>query len=76
MKLNFVIGIGTLYAVCFVLSVYTLGDHLITAGLFLFSPVIMIWMVIRILKDDYREDREFDDYFYADRNLKRINLDD
>jgi hypothetical protein len=72
MKLNTVISLSTLYVVLFVISVYTLGDNFVTGTLFLFSPIMMIWLVLRILKDDYKESKTFEKYFYADKNTIRI----
>ena len=45
------------------------------AGVFMFSlsPIFIIWMVISVLKDDYRSKKTFDEYFYEDMDIKRGN---
>lgn len=74
MKLNTVLTLATVYMLTFVLSVYTLGEHFVTGTLFILSPLMMIWMVLRILKDDYKETKTFEGYFYGDENIKRVKV--
>lgn len=74
MKLNTVLTLATVYMLSFVLSVYTLGEHFITGTLFILSPLMMIWLVIRVLKDNYIETKTFEGYFYADENIERVKL--
>ena len=59
-----------LFIYCFLLS-FNLNIPLALL-LFSFSPVVIIWMVVRILKDGTPSEKTFDEYFYEDVNEKRI----
>ena len=37
------------------------------------SPLVVIWMVIRVLKDGIASQRTFEEYFYDDREIKRVD---
>lgn len=38
-----------------------------------FITILMVWMVLRILKDGEPSQRTFEDYFYDDSDYKRNN---
>ena len=39
--------------------------------IFLFSPLLVIWMVLSVLKSKEQSTRTFDEYFYDDADIKR-----
>lgn len=59
------IFIATAYLFLFVLSVQA-ENPLIPGIMFGFSPFVVIWMVIRVLKDGVPSEHTFEDRFYDD----------
>ena len=39
--------------------------------LFLALHILTVWMVIAILKQPYKTEKTFDEYFYQDKSIKR-----
>lgn len=64
----------TFYLVLYVACLELLGAGSISLILFGFSPVILIWMVIRVLKDGVPSGKKFDDHFYDDHNYTRVQV--
>ncbi|MFI5134615.1 MAG: hypothetical protein ACHQD9_02060 [Chitinophagales bacterium] len=59
-----------------VLIIYTvLASAARASGLvtiiFMFSPFLIVWMVISVLKSKETSDRTFDEYFYDDADIRR-----
>lgn len=40
-------------------------------ALYISSPILLLWMVYKILKDGVPSQRSFDDYFYDDWDYRR-----
>lgn len=38
------------------------------------SPFLIVWMVIRVLKDGVESSRSFEEYFYDDVDIKRLTV--
>jgi hypothetical protein len=55
------------------LSVIEGASFALIASLFLLLHVLLIWTVIRILKDPNESSKSFDEYFYEDKEFKRGN---
>jgi hypothetical protein len=47
-------------------------DITIMLLIFLCSPLLVIWMVYKVLKDGVESSRTFDEYFYDDVDIKRL----
>ena len=58
---------GTVFLLIYILSYHLNVPLAIPMLLFCFSPFVMIWMVISILKDGTPSEKKFSDgYFYED----------
>jgi uncharacterized membrane protein YqjE len=62
--------------VTFFLVVYTVistipGTDWFVFVMYLMSPVLVIWMVYRVLKAQVQVEETFDEKFYQDRDMKR-----
>lgn len=67
------ITVATIYLVVYLLALNLTGMSDLTFILFSFSPLPVILMVYKILKDDYKESKTFDSHFYADReDIERV----
>lgn len=66
---------STIYVLLMVLSPL-LGNLKITAIMVLGLPFVLVWMVVRILKDGQPSGRDFDEYFYDDRETVRVRSND
>lgn len=72
-NIKFPIYLTTLYLIIYTLSPYLgFGDGIILL-MFVFAPFLVIWMVIRILKDGKESQRKFEDYWYDDIDITRSN---
>lgn len=40
--------------------------------MFIFSPILVLWMVYTVLKYGKASDKKFDDHFYEDFNYRKI----
>jgi len=65
------VGIATGYLLLYALSILFNFPFGFTEWLFFFSPFIVIGMVTIVLKEDYKSDRTFDEYFYEDKDIRR-----
>ena len=72
-SLEVVIGIATGFMLLYMLSILFQFPDPWIFNLCLLSPFVIVWMVIRILKDPYTTDKTFDEYFYQDRDDLRRN---
>ena len=48
------------------------GPEGLVLSVFLASPFLVIWMVVRVLKAKPSNEKTFDDYFYQDHPYRRI----
>jgi hypothetical protein len=72
LSLEAVIGIATGFMLLYLLSILFQFPGEWIFDLYLLSPFVIVWMVMRILKDPYSTDKTFDEYFYQDRDdIKR-----
>lgn len=62
---------STIYVLLMVLSPL-LGNLKITMILVLGLPFVMVWLVVRILKTGKPSGRNFEEYFYDDREMVRV----
>jgi len=69
--MNWAIGFSVLYVIVYVLALELQASMTVVYLLFFFSPFPLIWMVIRILKDDYHSEKTFEEYFYEDKDWRR-----
>lgn len=69
----FAVLISTIYLLIFTFLTQMGNDSLVSLIflMFVFSPVVVVWMVMRILKDERPAQRTFDEYWYCDSDLKR-----
>lgn len=56
------------------LLVYTMGSVMgmpypLVAGMFSISPIVVIWMVYRVLKDADPSQKTFSNYWYEDNDI-------
>ncbi|MBU1820805.1 MAG: hypothetical protein KKG00_04730 [Bacteroidetes bacterium] len=64
---------STLYLVLFVL-VIVLGYGDIAMVMFLFSPILVLWLVYTVLRYGKPSGRTFDEYFYDDVDIRADKL--
>lgn len=65
-RIHLPIFLATLFVLVYNLSPYMgFSDNAITA-MFLVSPLVVIWMVIRVLKDGQPSTQSFTEHFYED----------
>ncbi len=69
--LKVTIASATAFLIIFLLSLHLDVDEAIPLLLFCFSPFVMIWMTINILKDGQPSKKKFSDgHFYEDYDHK------
>lgn len=68
----FWVWLTTIYLVLFVALVTSGFGLQIAMLMFSLSPILIVWMVIRVLKDDFKSKKTFSEYFYEDMDLKKI----
>ncbi|WP_407426813.1 hypothetical protein [Arcticibacter sp.] len=61
MKATTAILIATLYLLAFIISIHTQVSESLVYFLFAFSPVVLIWLAITVLKDKSEEYPEMDE---------------
>lgn len=74
-KIKWPIIIVTTFAFFYEFTPYVGLPEDIIIILFIISPIAVIWMAYRILKDGTPSSRTFDEYFYEDLDYKRNTLD-
>ncbi|MEO6733115.1 MAG: hypothetical protein ABIN01_17960 [Ferruginibacter sp.] len=72
-KIKWPIIIVSTYMLVYQFSYYIGLPIGIVVLLFVVSPLAVIWMVYKILKDGTPSKRSFHEYFYEDSNYKRDN---
>lgn len=71
-RIHFPIFLATLYVVIYQLSPYMGFTENAIISMFVLSPVVVIWMVVRVLKDGEPSTKTFTDHFYEDYAYRRI----
>jgi hypothetical protein len=61
--------IVTLYLIIYVFLLYEGSFLRIAFLMFSVSPVLLVWMVMRVLKHGRKSNRTFDNYFYDDMDF-------
>jgi hypothetical protein len=54
----------------FLISIVTEFSLRITYTLFIFSPIVIVWVVVSILKNKNSPQKTFDEYLYQDKEIK------
>lgn len=73
-KIKWPIILVTAFAVCYQFTPYLGFSDKTIFILFMISPIAVLWMAYKILKDGVPSGRTFDDYFYDDLDYKRNNV--
>ena len=68
----FPVGLVTIFLVVYVLIAASGISYFLTALLFTISPILVIWMVFRVLKSPYNSRKTFNDHFYEDHSYRKI----
>ena len=61
----------TFYLVCYILLLSSDATLRIAMFLFSISPIVIIWMVVVVLKQESKSRKTFDKYFYDDVDESR-----
>lgn len=69
------IFVTTAYLFFYVITPHLGIPYQITALMFAFSPFMVVWTVIRVLKDGKESEKKFEDYFYEDSEIRRNNVE-
>jgi len=56
----------TFYLICYILLLLSDETFHIAILLFALSPIVIIWMVFTVLKQEYKGTKTFKEYFYED----------
>ena len=70
-KIKWPVTLVTAYLLFYLLAPYLGFNDGIVILMYLFAPVAVIWMVIKILRQGIPSRRSFEDYFYEDLDEKR-----
>gem|GEM_PF-991783 len=68
----FPVGLVTIFLVVYVVIAASGLSYFLTAMLFTISPILVIWMVFRVLKSPYNSHKTFNDHFYEDHSYRKI----
>ena len=68
-KIRFPIVAVTLYMLLFNMFPFLGVGYSVLGTMFLLSPLVTIWMVIKVLKDGEASKKTFDNYWYEDQAL-------
>ena len=66
------VGIVTIFLLVYVFIAAAGYSYLLITGLFSISPILVVWMVIRVLKSPYNSGKTFNEHFYEDHNYRKI----
>ena len=58
--------VATLYLIVYIIFLYGESTLRIAFFMFAFSPVVIVWMVVSVLKRGKPGNRRFENYFYED----------
>jgi len=68
----FPIGLVTLYLCAYVLLASFGFSYRLIFSMFVISPLLVIWMVFRVLKSTQYSGKTFNDHFYEDSDYRKI----
>jgi membrane protein implicated in regulation of membrane protease activity len=71
-KIKTPILLATLYLLIYTLVSFIPGLPALAVLLFSLSPIVVIWMVYRVLKDGEPSQYTFEEVFYEDHPYRRI----
>ena len=66
----FVIWFSMVYLLAYLISIVTEVSLKFTYLLIIFSPIVIIWVVVAILKDKNIPQKTFEEYLYQDKDMK------
>jgi hypothetical protein len=66
--------LGTLFMLVYNFSPYMGFSDNVIVSMFLLSPLVVIWMVVRILKDGKPSTKTFTEHFYEDHAYRRAPI--
>ena len=66
----FVIWFSMVYLLAYLISIVTEVSLKFTYLLIIFSPIVIIWVVVAILKDKNIPQKIFEEYLYQDKDMK------
>lgn len=69
-NINFPILFATIYLLIYLIVLYFSLNFRLALLMLSFSPIVLIWMVVRILKGDYTCTKTFDESYYEDYSGK------
>jgi ABC-type multidrug transport system fused ATPase/permease subunit len=69
-NINFPILFATIYLFVYLIVLYFSLNFRLALLMLSLSPIVLIWMVIRILKGEYTCTKTFDESFYEDYSGK------
>ena len=65
------VGLVTVFLLVYTMLSTITGTDWFIFVMYLLSPVLVIWMVYRVLKAQVQVEETFDEQFYQDRDMKR-----
>jgi 5-bromo-4-chloroindolyl phosphate hydrolysis protein len=68
----FPIGLVTFYLFAYTLLASFGFSYKLIFSMLIISPVLVIWMVIRVLKSPQYSGKTFNDHFYEDNDYRKI----
>lgn len=72
-KVKFPVLFSTFYLLLHSISPYLGVPESVIIASWMLSPLLVIWMVVRVLKDGVPSDKTFDEHFYEDFSYHRLN---
>lgn len=69
----FPVGIVTIFLLVYVFIAAAGFSYLLITLLFSISPILVLWMVFRVLKSPYHSGKTFNDHFYEDHSYRKIS---
>jgi len=73
-KIKWPVMLVTTFAVLYQFTPYAVLSDQAIILLFIFSPIPVLWMAFKILKNGIPSQRTFDEYFYDDADYCRNNV--
>lgn len=73
-KIKWPLLLVTAFAVFYQFTPYLGFSDQVILSLFMISPIPVLWMVYKILKDGVPSGRTFDEYFYDDLDYTRNKI--
>lgn len=73
-KIKLPVLFTTAYLFFYTLTPFINVPDMLIISMWAISPILVIWMVYRVLKDGKPSGRTFDDYWYDDAELQRVKV--